>query len=52
MKKPVLASALLAIILLPMLIAACGKPMANKTLDNPNRDDTAAAMKKAGADSD
>ncbi len=53
MKKSAFASALLVLILLPMLLSACAKPMANKTLDNPNRDDTSAAMKKAGgADSD
>jgi len=49
MKKKVLASAILATLALPVLLAACGKSMANKELDNPNRDDTTKAMKKAGA---
>lgn len=45
--------ALVAVVVLPAVLSACGKkPMENKTLDNPSRDDTSKAMKAAGGGDD
>jgi hypothetical protein len=48
MRLRALLLALAAVVVLPVVLSACSKPMENKTLDNTNRDNTASAMKKAG----
>jgi len=50
MRKRLIAISLLAILIIPTALVACSKPMDNKELDTPGRDNTGAALKKAGAD--